>query len=251
MGDEQLNEFLADQRISWQFNLSRAPWWGGQFERLVGVFKGAFYKTIGSGLLTYAELCDVVLNVEVELNNRPLDYVEDDLQLPILTPASFLYQRPNRIPELEPWREEADFRKRAKHLRACKEALWKRWSSEYVKALRERHNCNRNVKSPNLSVGDVVMVRSDEKNRAKWPLGIVEELISGRDDVVRAVKLRAGKSYLERPIQRLYPLELHCDRRTTQEVVLNPEVPPFRPKRDAAVAADLRSNDILQHEQDH
>ena len=158
MGDEQLNEFLADQGISWQFNLSRAPWWGGQFERLVGVFKGAFYKTIGSGLLTYAELCDVVLNVEVELNNRPLDYVEDDLQLPILTPASFLYQRPNRIPELVPWREEADLRKQAKHLRACKEALGKRWSSEYLKALRERHNCNWKVKSPKLSVGNVVIV---------------------------------------------------------------------------------------------
>ena len=122
------------------------------------MLKGAFYKTIGSGLLTYTELCNIVLNVEVELNNRPLDYVEDDLQLPILTPASFLYQRPNRIPELVPWREEADLRKQAKHLRACKEALGKRWSSEYLKALRERHNCNWKVKSPKLSVGNVVIV---------------------------------------------------------------------------------------------
>ena len=129
--------------------------------------------------------------------------------------------------------------------------MWKRWNSEYVKALRERHNCNRKVKSPKLSVGDVVIVRSKEMNRAKWPLGIVEELITGKDDVVRAVKLRAGKSYLERPIQHLYPLELSCDKRATQEVVLNPGALPFRPKRDAAVAADLRNNDIFQYEQDH
>ena len=27
-----------------RFNLSRAPWWGGQFERLIGLFKRAFYK---------------------------------------------------------------------------------------------------------------------------------------------------------------------------------------------------------------
>ena len=39
--DERLNDFLAHQRISWQFNLSRAPWWGGQFERMVGLVKGA------------------------------------------------------------------------------------------------------------------------------------------------------------------------------------------------------------------
>ena len=55
---------------------------GGQFERLVGLFKRAFNKTIGAGLLTYPELCDVVINVEVELNNRPLNYVEDDPLFP-------------------------------------------------------------------------------------------------------------------------------------------------------------------------
>jgi hypothetical protein len=250
MQDEQLHDFLADKRISWQFNLSRAPWWGGQFERLVGLFKRSFYKTIGAGLLTYAELCEVVLNVEVELNNRPLDYVDDDLQLPILTPASFLFQRSNRIPELEPHREEVDLRKRAKYLRSCKDALWKRWSSEYLTALRERHRCDRNRKSLKLSVGDVVIVRSDDRNRAKWPLGIVERLIPGKDGVVRAVKLRAGKSYLERPVQHLYPLELSCDRSQTTPKDLNPEAPPFRPKRDAAVAAKLRSEEVLQNEQE-
>ena len=250
MQDEQLHDFLADKRISWQFNLSRAPWWGGQFERLVGLFKRSFYKTIGAGLLTYAELCEVVLNVEVELNNRPLDYVDDDLQLPILTPASFLFQRSNRIPELESHREEVDLRKRAKYLRSCKDALWKRWSSEYLTALRERHRCDRNRKSLKLSVGDMVIVRSDNRNRAKWPLGIVERLIPGKDGVVRAVKLRAGKSYLERPVQHLYPLELSCDRSQTTPKDLNPEAPPFRPKRDAAVAAKLRSEEVLQNEQE-
>ncbi len=83
-------------------------------------FKRSFYKTIGGGLLTYAELCKVVHNIEVELNNRTLDYVDDDFQLPILTPASFLFQRSNRILELEPRREEVDLRKRAKYLRSCK-----------------------------------------------------------------------------------------------------------------------------------
>ncbi len=115
-----------------------------------------------------------MLNVEVELNNRPLDYVDDDLQLPILTPASFLSQRSNRIPELEPQCEEVDLGKRAKYLRSCKDALWKRWSSEYLTALRERHRCDRNRKS-------LVIVRSDDRNRAKWPLGIVAKLIPGKD----------------------------------------------------------------------
>ena len=49
---EEIHDFLANQNIKWQFNLSRAPWWGGQFERMVGLTKQALYKTIGSSTLT-------------------------------------------------------------------------------------------------------------------------------------------------------------------------------------------------------
>ena len=44
----------------------------------------------------------MLLDVEVALNNRPLDYVEDDIELPILTPSSLLHMQPNALPELEP-----------------------------------------------------------------------------------------------------------------------------------------------------
>jgi hypothetical protein len=47
MKDEQLHDWLGKQKIVWQFNLSRAPWWGRQFEQLVGLVKQAFYKTTG------------------------------------------------------------------------------------------------------------------------------------------------------------------------------------------------------------
>ena len=80
--DEKFNDFLTQQSITWQFNLSRAPWWGGQFERLIGLMKAAFYKTVGQGLLTWEELTEVLLNIEVTLNNRPLSYLEEDVQLP-------------------------------------------------------------------------------------------------------------------------------------------------------------------------
>ena len=132
--DELLQAKLAEEEISWKFNLSRAPWWGGQFEGLVGLFKRAFCKM--GGMLSWVELSVVVLEVETQLNRRPLSYVEDDVQLPVLTSASFLFQRANRLPELEPCREEnRDLRKRAIHLKSCKDALWKRWTWEYLAAL--------------------------------------------------------------------------------------------------------------------
>ena len=53
-------------------------------------------------MLTWTELCEVVLDVEIALNNRLLCYFEDDIQLPVLTPKSLLFLRSNHLPELEP-----------------------------------------------------------------------------------------------------------------------------------------------------
>ena len=62
-------------------------------------------------------------------------------------------------------------------------------------------------------------------------MGIIEELISGRDGMVRAVKFRAGHLYLERALQQLYPLEWACDwekRRSENE--FNPDADEFTPE---------------------
>ena len=99
MQDERLDNFLAKVDVKWQFNLSRAPWWGGQFERMVGLVKLALNKTMGNGMLTWGELQDVLLDVEVTMNNRPLSYVEEDIQLPILTPNLLQFGRPNLLPQ--------------------------------------------------------------------------------------------------------------------------------------------------------
>ena len=122
--DERLNDYLARHQISWKFNLSRAPWWGGQFERMVGLVKTAMRKTIGNANLTFDELKEVLLDVEVALNNRPLSYVEEDMQLPVLTPASM-------------HEEDMPLRKCAKYLQKCKDAMWQRWTREYLRGLQE------------------------------------------------------------------------------------------------------------------
>lgn len=250
MKDERLQTYLSTNQIKWQFNLSRAPWWGGQFERMIGLVKTALNKTIGNGLLRWEELQEVLLDVEINLNNRPLSYVEDDVQLPLLTPNSLLFFNSNVLPELQPHHvETADLRKRAKHLLKCKEAMWRRWSQEYLRSLRERHGAQAGTGGDKPSVGDVVIFKSGERNRGKWPLGIVENLIVGNDGVVRGARLRAGKSHVERAVQHLYPLELSCDRQLPAPVRMNPEVAPFRPSRDAAVAARLRLQEISREEE--
>lgn len=199
MKDEEFHTYLSKLDIAWRFNLSRAPWWGGQFERLIGVFKSAFRKAVGNGTLSWGELSDVVLDVEIAMNGRPLSYLEEDVELPVLTPSSMLHLRPSQLPELNAYHiEEPDLRKRAKYLYRCKEAMWSRWTRENVRSLRERHSRSGGKQTSHPSVGEVVIIQDESRNRNSWKLGIVERLIVGRDGIVRGAKLRAGKGVLER-----------------------------------------------------
>ena len=58
--DERMQEFLLTEQEKWKFNLSRAPWWGGQFERMVGLVKQCLYEATGKAKLTKLELEEVV-----------------------------------------------------------------------------------------------------------------------------------------------------------------------------------------------
>ena len=168
--DEELNGFLESHDIKWKFNLSRAPCWGGQFERLFGIVKITMFKVIGRATLSWDELSQVLLDVETQVNHRPLSYVEDDLDLPILTPASFLFHGSPQLPEEPAWQiKDKNLRKRVKFLKSCKDQLWNRWKREYLTSLRERHNLVHKVAKYQVEVGDAVIVRSDNKNRGKWP----------------------------------------------------------------------------------
>ena len=100
------------------------------------------------------ELKEVVLDIEITINNQPLSYVEDDVELPILTPNSILHMNSTYIPELEDHHiPEKDLRKRAKFLFKCKQAMLNRWTREYVQSLREQ----------GMSSCDVIIVKEDQK----------------------------------------------------------------------------------------
>ena len=91
--------------------------------------------------------------------------------------------------------------------------------------------------------------KSEDKNRGKWRIGVVTDLIKGRDGVVRAAKLRVGTSCIERVGQRLFPLELCCDRvrdKADKPTPLRVEAPEFRPSRDTLAAANLRIRNLAE-----
>ena len=76
--------------IKWTFNVPKAPWWGGVFERLVRSVKRCLKKMLGLARLTYDELLTALVEVELVLNSRPLTVVStEDLEEP-LTPSHLI-----------------------------------------------------------------------------------------------------------------------------------------------------------------
>ena len=133
--------------------------------------KQSMYKVIRNGHLRWHELEIVIFDVKTILNNRSLGYVEDYIQMPILTPNLMLFEQLNQIAEEEPAKvEDYDLRKCAEYQRKCKDVLWKRWTTVYLKALRERHNLNHQTKEATLKEGDVYLIKGEERNRSKWKL---------------------------------------------------------------------------------
>ena len=96
---------------------------------MIGLVKTAVRKTIGNTYLTFDELKEVFLDVEIALNGRPLSKVEDDAQLPVLTLNSMLFSQPNILPEREVhYEENPQLRRGAKYLRKYKDVIWNHWT---------------------------------------------------------------------------------------------------------------------------
>ena len=59
-----------------------------------------------------------------------------------------------------------------------------------------------------MKLDEVVQIHDDNLPRTNWKIGVIEELSYGNDNLVRSAKLRTPKSVMNRPIVKLYPLEI-------------------------------------------
>ena len=163
------------------------------------------YQKLGRSYLTFSGFSRVVKDIEIMFNNRPIQYVEDELGSRVLTPNRIIHSRDVYLLEEQ---EEADTpSKMEKRIRAAKEVMWKRWQTEYVRALRERHDVMKRTPF-HPEIGEVVLVVADSKNKHEWHHGLVCELLKGKDGVVRGVWMIVQNKVMERPLQLVCPLEI-------------------------------------------
>jgi len=141
-----------------------------------------------------------------------------------------------------------DLNARVQHLTNVPEDYWIRWKEEYLLQLRECYSTVDSVgvtRSPVL--GEVIIVHDENHPRNFWKLGRVTDIIQGNDGQVRGAVIDVvtnGKlQTLQRPITRLYPLEVTSETKknpTIQEDYaqnVTVDVSTSRPVRAAALRA--------------
>ena len=215
----KIHDALKVQGTTWRFIPKRAPWYGGFWERLIGLTKSTLKKVLGRTFVSLVSLQTIIVEIEAVINDRPLTYVSSDMCDPQpLTSAHLLYgRRIISLPYPKMDKDEIDdptycdtlgktmrilFSRQAQIF----EHFQNRWRQEYLTSLREYHKTTgRNDQS--FKTGDVVLIH-DDVPRTKWKMAFVEQLIRGNDGYVQAATIRYDDGRTNRPISKLYPLEV-------------------------------------------
>ena len=221
---QEIRTVLSHEGVTWKFIPKKAPWFGGFWERLIGLTKSAIKKVLGGAHISLEVLQTIVVEVEALMNDRPLTYVSDDPKDPEpLTPSHLLSgRRITSLPHEQRTMDEVSDPSYNEHDRLSKDAKTQglllqhfttRWRNEYLTSLREFHRTSGSNECK-IAVGDVVLVH-DDGPRVKWRLAVVEELTYGGDGLVRAANIRTSTGQTNRPVVRLVPLEVSAQGKDT------------------------------------
>ena len=85
---------LSKRGVEWRFIPAWAPWYGGFWERLIGLTKTTLKKVLGRRFVSLETLQTIVTEIEAVMNDRPLTHVSSSIDdLEPLTPSHLLYGR--------------------------------------------------------------------------------------------------------------------------------------------------------------
>ena len=180
VNSELVKEKIADYGIKWNFIPNRAPWFGGWWERLIGMTKTSLKKVLGCAQVDVDTLRTLLTEIEATLNDRPITYISTDISDPEpLTPSHLIYGR--RLSTLPYSQTEGDIpdvielslsklNDQVSRQQKLLQNFFSRWKSEYLTSLRE-HHYRGGVTTSAIKQGDVVQIHDDSK-RVNWRIGI-------------------------------------------------------------------------------
>ncbi|XP_049286210.1 uncharacterized protein LOC125765292 [Anopheles funestus] len=198
-----IQENVCKKGITWHFIPPRAPNFGGLWEAAVKSAKRTLFKVLGCRQLTFQEMATVLVQIETQMNSRPLTPLSDDPEeLDVLTPGHFLIGQPIlALPDVDRCEVPSNRLTGYEQLQQLVQHHWRRWRIEY---LSELHNKSQHVpRVERLKIGQMVILKEQDKLCNEWYLGRIVGVHPGKDDVVRVVSIKTVKGIYKRPSSKI------------------------------------------------
>lgn len=201
--DENWRSELSDGGTRFHFAPPGSPHFNGLAEATVKMAKSAMRRIIGEHTLTFEEMITFLSQVEAALNSRPLCALpaEGD-EASVLTPGHFLVGQPlTAVPEPNAIDEKLTLSNRWHLIQQMVQHFWRRWSQEYLHQLQQRSKWT--ATSPNVTVGDVVLLHDELQHVTRWRMGRVIETHIGKDGLVRVATIKTAGGTLKRAVTKM------------------------------------------------
>lgn len=198
----------ASKGVNWTFNVPLMPHANGICERMVQSVKQPLRIILGQKTLTFDELTCILSEVEMIVNNRPLDIVNQEEMSPV-TPAELMYgKRLDNLSDPNFRKQEVskvDLKSMWRSRQLTLNSFWKKWSKTYLLNLQIRQKWKEPTEEDLLN--KVVLLREDNMSRNEWKIARIQEVYRSKDGLIRSVGLKTPTGFLRRPIHRLALLE--------------------------------------------
>ena len=189
--EETFATFAGSNNFRWEVSPADSPWRQGKVERRIAIVKKHIKHSVGDSRVTPLELQTILFEIADICNERPITAAKprEDGSYCLVTPNQLLMGRSiNKLPDDVEVADNLPMASRYRLVAHVTSVFWQRWSAEVSPSLIVRQKWH--VKTRNLQKGDVVMIAEPSKLKAKYKLGIVDEVKASRDAVVRSVVIR-------------------------------------------------------------
>ena len=199
------------------FTKPTCSWENGLTETMIGLLRTAITRAIGTSALPFHHLSLVIQECISIINSRPLSFVTSTASRQpqpevVITPNLLCNGRETVIFPEDFEIDSQDqtinvlYSKRKRQLRL----FWRVWYTSFCNKLAFNKGWSRKL-DIELSKGQYVLLRDkkDFKNRINYHHAIITELIHGRDNLIRSVKLRTAqhKTEIVRSVRQISLLE--------------------------------------------
>ena len=199
---------MTNRKVTWVYNPPTGSNFGGVFEAGIKSAKFHLKRVVGTRALSFEEITTLFARIEAVLNSRPICSLSNDPnEFDALTPGHFLIGREIiAAPEYDLSDHSTNILTRWQYIQQFTQHFWRRWKRDYLHTLQQRQKWF--TDSPNIKIGDLVLVHADNVPCQQWHLGRVEQVFPGSDGKVRVVSVRTKNSLFQRPVNKLSPLPI-------------------------------------------